>query len=122
MTISDRAVSYLRTAIPALWGSIVTWLLARYVLPAEVVDLLTSDVLVAAVTAVVILAWYALWRVVEPHVPHWLTRIVLGSAKTPSYAPVGPDGVYDITSLTPDERAVVNDLRLLEGRDPLPRD
>ncbi len=29
------------------------------------------------------------------------------------------DGVYDITSLTPNERAMVNDLRAIEGRDPL---
>ncbi len=31
------------------------------------------------------------------------------------------DGVYAITSLTPDERAVVNDLRAIKGQDPLPR-
>lgn len=31
-----------------------------------------------------------------------------------------PDGVYDISSLTPDERAIVNDLRAIEGRDKLP--
>lgn len=119
MTISDRVVAYLRTTVPALWGTLVAWLLARYVLPAEVVDLLTSDVLVVAVTSLVVLAWYALWRWLEPHVPDWLTRLALGSAKTPIYAPVGTDGVADISSLTPDERAVVNDVRAIEGRDPL---
>lgn len=31
------------------------------------------------------------------------------------------DGVYDITTLTPDERAMVDDLRAIEGRDPLER-
>lgn len=30
------------------------------------------------------------------------------------------DGVYDITTLTPDERATINDIRAIEGRDPLP--
>ncbi|MBD5787098.1 hypothetical protein IF650_13000 [Cellulosimicrobium terreum] len=120
MNISDRAVSYLRTAVPALWGSIVTWVLATWVLPAEVVELLTSDVAVAAVTAAVILVWYALWRWLEPHVPDWVTRLVLGSAKTPTYITPGSDGAYDITTLTPDERAVVDDMRAIEGRDPLP--
>ena len=31
------------------------------------------------------------------------------------------DGVYDISSLTPNERAMVDDLRAIEGRDPLER-
>ena len=35
---------------------------------------------------------------------------------------VEPDdaGVYDITSLTPEERATVNDIRAIHGRTPLP--
>lgn len=101
--MSDKVTAYLRTAVPALWGSLVTWLLATWVLPQEVVDLLTSDVLVAAVTALVVLAWYALWRWAEPHLPAWFTRLVLGSARTPTYVEPDAEGVYDITTLAADE-------------------
>lgn len=84
--ISDRAVSYLRTVVPVLWGSAVAWLLTVVVLPAEVTDLLTSDLAITAVTALVVGAWYIAWRWAEPHIPDWLTRLVLGSAQTPIYA------------------------------------
>jgi hypothetical protein len=49
-----------------------------------------------------------------PAVDAFLDRLRLSSA------PVSADGVPDITSLTPDERAVVNDVRAIEGRAPLP--
>ena len=83
--ISDRAVSYLRTVVPVLWGSLVAWLLTVVVLPAEVTDLLSSDLAITAVTAVAVGAWYVAWRWAEPRIPDWLTRIVLGSAQTPTY-------------------------------------
>ncbi|OCI31037.1 hypothetical protein [Oerskovia enterophila] len=82
---SDRAVSYLRTVVPVLWGSLVAWLLTVVVLPTEVTDLLTSDLAITAVTALVVGAWYVAWRWAEPHIPDWLTRLVLGSAQTPTY-------------------------------------
>lgn len=85
--ISDRAVSTLRTVVPVLWGSAVAWLLTVVVLPTEVTDLLTSDLAITAVTAVVVGAWYIAWRWAEPHVPDGLSRLVLGSARSPSYAP-----------------------------------
>lgn len=83
--ISDRAVSYLRTVVPVLWGSAVAWLLTVVVLPTEVTDLLTSDLAITAITALVVGAWYIAWRWAEPHIPDWLTRLVLGSAQTPTY-------------------------------------
>ncbi|WP_179210864.1 hypothetical protein [Cellulomonas iranensis] len=103
--LSERVVSTLRTAVPALWGSAVAWLLARLVgvLPPDVADPLAaalgSDVVVALVVAVAIAAWYAVWRFAEPHVPTWLVRVVLGSARTPAYAPVTSDGVAVVTSV-----------------------
>ncbi|MET4222826.1 hypothetical protein [Oerskovia enterophila] len=72
--------------MPVLWGSLVAWLLTVVVLPAEVTDLLTSDLAIAAVTALVVGTWYIAWRWAEPHIPDWLTRLVLGSAQTPIYA------------------------------------
>lgn len=126
--LSDRVVATLRTAVPALWGTVVAWLLARLVgvLPPDVADPLAaalgSDVVVALVVAVVIAAWYALWRWAEPHVPAWLVRVVLGSARTPAYAPVTSDGVAVITSLTPAQHGSLEHLRAtladLDDRDP----
>jgi len=53
-----------------------------------------------------------------------LTTAVLAAAEElPETIPVvEPDdaGVYDITSLTPEERATVNDIRAIHGRTPLP--
>jgi hypothetical protein len=79
--------SILRTLVPALWGSVIAWLIG--VLPilapmeADLAGL--ADVALPVITAVIIGAWYAFWRWLEPRLPDWLTRAVLGSAKTPTY-------------------------------------
>ena len=90
MTLSDRAVSYLRTIVPVLWGSLLSAVLpALPWLPVEVVEWLSGDAAALAVTALAIAAWYVVWRWLEPHVPDWLTRFVLGSAQPPIY----PDSI-----------------------------
>lgn len=92
-TLSDRAVSHLRTIVPTLWGSLVALLLGWVAphLPGDVgqllADALGGEAAVALVVAAAIAGWYALWRRVEPRIPDWLTRIVLGSASAPSYMP-----------------------------------
>ena len=92
MTLSDRAVSYLRTTVPVLWGSLIALLLRTLPdLPAEVATALESEAVVGAVVALSIVVWYWVWRRLEPHVPDWLTRIVLGSAAAPTYPTVTPD-------------------------------
>ena len=84
--MSDRITSYLRTAVPLAWGWAVSQLvLAVPGLPVEVVDLLRSDAMVTAVSFLVALAWYFVWRRLEPHLPDWATRLVLGSASAPVY-------------------------------------
>ena len=79
--------SILRTLVPALWGSFVAWLLgvAPLLSPLEAHLLGLSDVILPVLTAVIIAAWYAFWRWLEPRLPDWLTRAVLGSAKAPQY-------------------------------------
>lgn len=89
MNLSDKVVSLLRTAVPVVWGYIVTWLLAKIpgavdFLQAFGIDL-NSVVVVNAVTGAATIAWYALWRWLEPRLPAWLTRLVLGSNKAPVY-------------------------------------
>ncbi|WP_309080263.1 hypothetical protein [Zhihengliuella sp.] len=95
--------SILRTVVPSLWGGIVGWLLG--LIPALEplrADLLAyGDLMVPFLGALLVGLWYAFWRWLEPRLPAWLVRLVLGSVKTPTYEPsvrVGIDlqnRVYD---------------------------
>lgn len=78
----------LRTVVPALWGSLIAWLIGvlPILAPLEADLRGLADILLPIITAVIIGAWYAFWRWLEPRLPDWLTRAVLGSAKTPVYA------------------------------------
>jgi hypothetical protein len=79
--------SILRTLVPALWGSLVAWLIGvvPVLAPLQAHLLGLSDVILPVITAVIIAAWYAFWRWLEPRLPDWLTRAVLGSAQAPVY-------------------------------------
>jgi hypothetical protein len=98
----------LRTIVPALWGSFVAWLIG--VLPileplqADLAGL--ADIALPVITAVIIGAWYAFWRWLEPRLPDWLTRAVLGSAKTPVYP-----GKHTAAALVDRNPVTVNDTR-----------
>lgn len=87
MSLSDRAVSYLRTAVPILWGTLIGLLVqSASWLPAPVIAWLSGEAAVGVVTAGAIALWYAAWRWAEPRIPDWLTRVVLGSAQAPRYS------------------------------------
>ena len=77
----------LRTVVPALWGAVIAWLIGVLPILSPLENDLRglTDVALPVITAVIIGAWYALWRWLEPRLPDWLTRAVLGSAKTPFY-------------------------------------
>lgn len=79
--------SVLRTLVPALWGSFIAWLVGLLPILAPLQGQLTglAELALPIVTAVIVAAWYAFWRWLEPRLPDWLTRAVLGSAKTPTY-------------------------------------
>ncbi|WP_182112877.1 hypothetical protein [Actinotalea sp. JY-7876] len=130
--LSDRAVSYLRTFVPAWWGALVTLALA-WISPhlpdtvsTALADLLGSEAALALITAAAIALWYWAWRRLEAHLPDWLVRIVLGSARTPGYALaevsyVDDDGtdVAVITDLTDRDRIVLAQLHdFLDLTDP----
>lgn len=99
--LSDRAVAYLRTVTPVLWGSLVA-LVLRLVsphLPGDVGrflgEWLGSEGALTLVTAAVIAAWYWVWQRIQHRIPAWLARVALGSAKIPAYDAVAiqsPDG------------------------------
>jgi hypothetical protein len=104
-------VSYLRTVIPVLWGSLIALLVSTWTwLPAVVVDWLSGETAVAVVTAAAIAVWYWAWRWLEsrPWTPDWLTRLALGSAQTPVY--FGPPNPADEAEA--DAQAEGNDRRL----------
>ena len=79
--------SILRTVVPALWGSFILWVIGLIPALAPLKEQLLglADIALPIVTAVIIGGWYAFWRWLEPRLPDWLTRAVLGSAKTPVY-------------------------------------
>ena len=120
MTLSDRAVSYLRTIVPVLWGSLLGLALPSLPwLPPAVAQWLSGEVVVSVVTAATIALWYVVWRKVEAHVPDWLTAIVLGSALTPTYGkhvdltsptslPMGLDGLTDLERLADADAAALD--------------
>lgn len=87
-TIRTRAIAYVRTGVPALIGALLTWLASR--IPA-VFDFLAAvdpewrTLLYSLVTALVILAYYALARWLGTRWPK-IETLMLGSSKTPVYA------------------------------------
>lgn len=82
----------LRTVVPAAWGAFIAWVVGLLPILAPLQGELTglSQVILPVVTALIIGAWYAFWRWLQPRLPDWAVRAVLGSAKTPSYAPASP--------------------------------
>lgn len=116
--LSDRVVSYLRTMVPGAWaalvGSLLAWLSPH--LPGDVVGwlggALGSEAAVAIVVAAALAGWYWLWRRLEPRVPAWLIRLVLGSSKAPVYG-------VNVVTLTDAEVADAASLRdALDEGDP----
>lgn len=88
--MTDRLVSLLRTAIPALWGTVVAWLVSTGILAPHAAAGVQAE-LTAATTPIAIGVVYLLARLVEPHLPPWLTRIILGSNTQPTYRPSSGD-------------------------------
>jgi hypothetical protein len=96
--LSAGAVSFLRTAVPVLWGSFGTWFAATlpgvndFLLSVNI-DL-SSESTVLWVSGAAVVLWYAFWRWLEPRLPAWATRLVLGSNQRPSYGDGGDTGDY----------------------------
>lgn len=85
--MSDRLRSIIRTVVPGLWATVVLYVVTRFGLPPAAEVWLTSTPVIEGVTNVAALAVvYAVARWVEPHLPDWLTRVLLGSATPPVYA------------------------------------
>lgn len=77
-------LSAARTVVPLLWGYLLT-LLAR--LSPELAEAFAAPPVVSAVTVTVAALWFLLFRRIEPHLPAWLTRLVMGANSRPVYVP-----------------------------------
>lgn len=81
--------AYLRTYLPIVWGYIVGWVLTQFPFIANLLEALNLDPqspeVLAALTGAAAIGWYALMRKIEPYIPDWVTRIVLGSPQVPEY-------------------------------------
>ena len=77
----------LRTFVSWGWGIAITWFLtvAPIFEPFREDLLALSDWALLVTVALVSAAWYALWRLLEPRLPKWLTAALLGSSKQPVY-------------------------------------
>jgi hypothetical protein len=103
--MGDRITSWLRTVTPGLWssavGTLLVWAATHapwlvHALDALGIDL-TSPGVVAGVVALVLAGWHALWRRLEPHLPPWLTRALLGSNRVPVYVEPGTPAAAPMT-------------------------
>ncbi|GAA0616593.1 hypothetical protein GCM10010174_38220 [Kutzneria viridogrisea] len=86
--MSDLITAWLRTVVPGLWASLLGVLVAHGLLPASLVDQATAlgGTLTVAAIGLALAVWKYVWSTVEHHLPPWLTAILLGSNKTPTYS------------------------------------
>lgn len=81
--MSDQLTAWLRTVVPAAWSALMVYLVTLGA-PEWLVDAL-GDAEHTLVVPLVLAAVYAVLRWVEPRVPPWVARLLLGSAVTPRY-------------------------------------
>ncbi|SHF03828.1 hypothetical protein [Streptoalloteichus hindustanus] len=86
--MSDRVVSLVRTLVPSVWGTVVAWLVGVGLLPTNLADdargLATTVLVPVAISGVYA---GARWLESRPWMPTWLSRLLLGSTRQPTYAP-----------------------------------
>lgn len=102
--IKPLLISLLRTFVSWVWALFIGWLLLVLPIfqPFEESLLALPALVLPTLIAVIAAAWYAFWRWIEPKLPDWLTRALLGSAKAPVY-PVPVDSLDRVPG--PDHRA-----------------
>lgn len=93
--VRDIGVSIIRTVVPALWGSALAWLLTQVPALEPVLNAPGMTGLGAVLAATLVGLWYALFRSIEAKLPAWLTVLVLGSNRPPTYLVV--DGSVNYT-------------------------
>jgi uncharacterized membrane protein (DUF441 family) len=87
--MQDYLLSLIRTVVPVGVGAFVAWLASLGVDAGAT----ANTGLVIGVTGLVIGAYYALVRAIEPKLPAFLRALLIGAARTPTYAPAAPSFV-----------------------------
>lgn len=80
----DYGLSWVRTAVPVVWGFLLTFLASRF--PAVHALVLDNPHVYIVFEGLITIAWYSLWRGVEGKLPAWLTTFLLGANPQPMYA------------------------------------
>ena len=86
--MKDYLCSIIRTGVPALWAMLLTWLVGKNLLSAELAAEVKGlgETLAALVSAIAVSLYYAVVRFLEERgLPKWLVRLLLGSDKAPAY-------------------------------------
>jgi hypothetical protein len=84
--MSDLVVSWLRTVVPTIWGLVIAWLIGKGLLPQELQE--QAEAFAMVLIGVCIALYHLIVRMVEPWLPDWLTAILIGNPKAPTY--IGP--------------------------------
>lgn len=84
-SVSDIVVSIIRTLVPSAWGSALTWVATQLPFLEAPLNAAGATGLGAVLVVVLTTLWYALMRNLEAHLPAWLTVLVLGSNRPPTY-------------------------------------
>lgn len=76
-----------RTVVPALWLSVVGWLLTLFPIlePLRETLLGQSELLIGVISALILGAWVAFTNWIAPKLPDWASGILMGSNKLPRY-------------------------------------
>ena len=96
-SVSDIVVSIIRTVVPVAWGSALTWVATQLPLLADALNQAGATGLGAVLVATLTTLWYSLMRSVERYLPAWLTVLVLGANRPPT---------YDLPALPPSGQAI----------------
>jgi hypothetical protein len=94
-SVSDIVVSIIRTVVPVAWGSALTWVATQLPFLEPHLNAAGATGLGAVLVATLTTLWYTLMRNVERFLPAWLTVLVLGANRPPTYDPtqVRPQGL-----------------------------
>ena len=89
--VAGYLVSWIRTAVPSLWGAVIGFVISLGVLPSDLVGS-ARDVGTAVLVPICISAFYAVARWLETRnwMPRKLIVALLGSANAPRYQPGQP--------------------------------
>lgn len=87
MTPPPFLIATLRTLVPAAWGTLLAWAVARGLLPQMLADQagpLAEGVLIPLCICVYYVAVH--WLEAQPWMPAPLVRLLLGSSSAPEYS------------------------------------